>query len=117
MTNLVANKVETEKIETPKKEVEVKKEKVKPLPVQVQKPKSTKPEITDESILKALKVAGDKAQITPLYDAFDKVGFEKLESSVLKTKLRAKSLKMVEAGKIKATRIKRSFEFSLKSSK
>ena len=101
--------------ETEKKEVEVKKEeKTVSVPVPVQK---AKPEITDEAIINALKKAGGKAEITPLYNAFDKTGFEKVEPSSLKTKLRAHSKKMVEAGKIKATRIKRSFEFALKSTK
>ena len=108
-------KVETEKIETQKKVEESKKEE-KPVQVPVLVPVA-KPEITDEAILKALKVAGGRALITPLYDAFDKTGFEKIEPSSLKTKLRTKSKKMVEAGKIKATRTKRSFEFSLKSTK
>ena len=110
--NIVTEKVTEKKVE------EKKVERVSPIiPLPVVKPKSTKPVMTEEAILKALKKAGGPAQITPLYTAFDKTGFEKIEPSSLKTKLRTKSKKMVEAGKIKATRIKRSFEFSLKSTK
>ena len=104
------------------KEVEEKKvERVSPIkPAPVVKPQLlTKPVITDEAILKALKKAGGSAQITPLYDAFDKTGFEKVEPSSLKTKLRTHSKKMVEEGKIQATHVdgKRQFEFVLNNTK
>ena len=57
-------KVENEKIETQKKVEESKKEE-KPVQVPVLVPVA-KPEITDEAILKALKVAGGRALITCL---------------------------------------------------
>ena len=77
----------------------------------------TKPAITEEAIIKAIKKAGGKAEITPLYEAFDKTGFESIRPCDLKTKLRDFSKKMVEDGKIKSTREKRSWTFILKSSK
>ena len=113
MTAKIGDKQKIEKTEKVEKVVENKKEE-KTVSVPVRK---TMPEITDEAIINALKKAGGKAQITPLYEAFDKTGFEDMESSSLKTKLRAHSKKMADAGKIKSTRIKRSFEFALKSSK
>lgn len=59
-----------------------------------------KAEITEEKIIKAIKKAGGEANITPLYNAFDKTGFEKMEPSKLKTKLRDFTKKMALKGKV-----------------
>ena len=87
-------------------------------PTKLQKPKGLV--ITEKAFLTALKKLekdGKTANITPMYEAFDKTGFAGVEPSKLKTVIRARGLKMAKAKnpKVQAVHVDGSRSYTFKS--
>jgi len=71
-----------------------------PEPVKVKKVKAPAVSVTEQAFLDTLEKLKGEAKLTPLYEAFDKTGYENTGKAQLRKAIYEKGLELAKAGKV-----------------